>query len=161
MRDHLLSRPTRTALIVSLFMLAATGLRPALAVEDWNDKEIAWKPYDTGLAEAKKTKKPICLIFYTEWCPHCQNYSGVFHDAKVVEKSKKFVMIRLDADKNQPLGEQYALDGKYIPRTFFLSSDGKVDGEITAGRDKFKYFYDEKNPASVLASMDTALKKLQ
>jgi thiol-disulfide isomerase/thioredoxin len=139
--------------------LAVTVAAPAWA-HDWNDKEIAWKSLDDGLALAKKEKKPVCLVFYTEWCPHCANFSGVFHDPKVVERSKKFVMIRLDQDKNKELSGKYAPDGGYIPRTMFLSSDGALEADIHAPRDQYKFFYDEKNADSVLAGMDAALKKL-
>lgn len=141
--------------------LALTLLAPpAHAGGDWNDGQIAWRPYEAGLAEAKKEKKPVLLIFFTEWCPHCTNYSKVFHDPKVVAKAKDFVMIRLDADQNKELGKQYAVDGSYIPRTFFLSSAGKLDASIHAPREQFKYFYDVKNPAAVLAAMDQAEKAL-
>ena len=154
---------TTTSLRTTLAFLA---LGVALAVPrvhaggDWNEGAVAWQPYDTGLAEAKKDGKPICLVFFTEWCPHCTNYSQVFHDTKVVEKSKKFVMIRLDRNKNLELSKQYAPDGEYIPRTYFLSPDGKLDPTIHAPRDKYLYFYDERAPGAVLAGMDTALKTL-
>lgn len=141
--------------------MAMAGARPALAGGDWNEDGIKWRTYDDGLAEAKKSKKPVCLIFFTEWCPHCANYSKVFHDPKVVEKSKQFVMIRVDNDKNQALSKQFAPDGSYIPRTYFLASSGALDADIHAQRDQFKYFYDEHNPDSVLAAMDAALKKLK
>jgi thioredoxin-like negative regulator of GroEL len=128
---------------------------------DWNDSGIKWKSFDEGVAEAAKEKKPICLVLYTEWCPHCTNYSAVFHDAKVVEQSKNFVMIRVDKDKNPEISKKYAPDGEYIPRTYFLSPDGKLDPEIHAPRDQFKYFYDERVPGSVLGGMEEALKKLK
>jgi len=70
------------------------------------------------------------------------------------------VMVRLDKDKNAEVSKQYAPDGEYIPRTYLLSSDGKLDPDIHAARDKFKYFYDEKTPDSVLAGMSEAQKKL-
>lgn len=133
---------------------------PSFAGGDWNDSGIAWQPYEKGVAEAKAEKKPICMVFYTEWCPHCTNYSKVFHDPKVVEKSKSFVMIRLDKDQNKELSKQFAPDGEYIPRTYFLSADGKLDPSIHAPRDKYQYFYDESSPASILAGMESALKKL-
>jgi protein-disulfide reductase (glutathione) len=133
---------------------------PALAGGDWNDAGIAWKSYEKGLAEAKEQKKPVCMISYTGWCPHCTNYSKVFHDPKVVEQAKSFVMIRLDKDENKELSKQYAPDGEYIPRTYFLSADGKLDPSIHAPRDKYQYFYDESAPASILAGMESALKKL-
>ena len=136
------------------------GIAVPASAHDWNDKEIAWKGLDDGLALAKKEKKPVCLVFYTEWCPHCANYSGVFHDPKVVERAKKFVMIKLDQDKNKDVGGKYAPDGGYIPRTMFLTSEGALDPDVHAPRDQYKFFYDEKNADSVVAGMDAALKKL-
>jgi thiol-disulfide isomerase/thioredoxin len=131
----------------------------ALAGGDWNDAQVAWQPYAEGLAAAKKSGKPICLIFYTEWCPHCQNYSRLFHDAKVVEQTKMFVMIRLDQDKEKDLSGRYSPDGGYIPRTMFLSPAGELDKEIKARDGKYAYFYDERNPAPLLEKMEVAQKK--
>ena len=62
----------------------------------------------------------------------------MFHDAKVVEKSKQFVMIRLDRDKNGEVSKKYAPDGEYIPRTYFLTADGVLDPEIHAPRPQYK-----------------------
>ena len=149
-----------TALAVSL-LTALVVARPAHAGGDWNDANVAWKTYDDGLAAAKKEKKAICLVLFTEWCPHCTNYAKVFHDPKVVETSKKLVMVRLDKDKNAELSKKYAPDGEYIPRTLFLSADGALDPDIHAPREKYRYFYDEANPSGVLAGMDAALKKSQ
>jgi hypothetical protein len=70
-------------------------------------------------------------------------------------------MIRLDKDKNAEISKKYAPDGEYIPRTYFLSPDGTLDPSLSETRDQFKYFYNEKDPASILAGMDRALKKLQ
>ena len=141
-------------------LLTVVAARVVLA-HDWNASQIQWHDYDDALALAKKEGKPICLIVFTEWCPHCANYSKVFHDPKVVDKSKQFVMIRIDNDKNQELSKKFAPDGSYIPRTYFLTSAGVLDADIHAPREQFKFFYDEKNPESVLAAMDAALKKLK
>ena len=83
-----------------LILVASVVLAPytARAAHDWNDGAVAWKGHDDGFALAKKEQKPLLLIVYTEWCPHCGNYSKVFHDPKVVEKAKQFVMVRLDQD---------------------------------------------------------------
>jgi len=153
----------RHLIIVGAALLCSVGLARITRadIENWNDANIKWMSYDDGLAEAKKSHKPICLIFFTTWCPHCKNYSGVFGDAEVVKKSQSFVMIRLDKDKNADISKKYAPDGEYIPRTYFLSADGTLDPSLSESRDQFKYFYDEKNPASILGGMDRALKKLQ
>lgn len=141
----------RTALAVALALLAVAG--PARAGGDWNTTGIAWKTPTEGLAEAKASNKPVCLILYTDWCPHCTNYSQVFHDAAVVEQSKAFVMIHVNKDQDPALSGKYAPDGDYIPRTMFLKPDGTLMPEVTEQRDQFKYFYDESEPAAVLRSM--------
>ena len=141
--------------IGALGILVALLAQPALA-HDWNDGAVAWKGYEDGLALAKREHKSICLVVYTEWCPHCANYSKVFHDPKVVEASKQFVMIHLDQDKDKDLVGKYAPDGGYIPRTLFLASDGTLLADVHAPRDQYKFFYDEKDPASVLGVMSAA-----
>jgi len=150
----------RVAMLVGV--LAALCSSTAWAgSQDWNDANVKWMTYDAGLAEAKKSGKPICLVFYTTWCPHCTNYAKVFNDPTVVEKSKSFVMVRLDKDQNQEISKKFAPDGEYIPRTYFLSSTGELDASLTENRPQYKYFYDESNPGAITAGMDRALKKLK
>jgi hypothetical protein len=132
----------------------------AAAGETWNAAQIDWQPYEAGLAKAKAEKKPICLVLYTGWCSHCKNYSRVFDDAKVVEQAKRFVMIRLNADDRGDVASKFQPDGGYVPRTFFLSPDGVLAADIHAPRPKFLYFFDERDPASVLGGMEEALRKL-
>jgi tetratricopeptide (TPR) repeat protein/thiol-disulfide isomerase/thioredoxin len=132
----------------------------AAAGHDWNDAEIAWRSYEAGLEEARAQKKPILLVFFTEWCPHCQNYQRVFHDPRVVEAARDFVMIRIDRDRSPAVSARYAPDGDYIPRTLFLSPDGKLDTSIHAPRDQYLYFYAENEPASLLAGVAQAREKL-
>jgi thiol-disulfide isomerase/thioredoxin len=141
--------------------IGGCGVPAADAGGDWNDALIQWRPYEEGIAAAKKLGKPICLIFYTEWCPHCANYSRVFHDARVVDRAKQFVMIRVDKDRNPELSRRYAPDGEYIPRTFFLSPQGELDPSIRAPRETYRYFYDERDPAPLLAAMEAALGKFR
>jgi len=145
----------------ALLLMSTSGARPARAgSQDWNDQNIRWRPYAEGLAEASKQHKPVCLIFYTTWCPHCTNYSRVFQDPALVEKSKAFVMIRVDKDQQPDVSQRYRPDGEYIPRTYFLAPDGQLDESLTESRPQYKYFYDERNAAAILAGMDRALAKL-
>jgi thiol:disulfide interchange protein len=130
------------------------------AGESWNTAQIEWYDYKSGVARAKAENKPICLVFYTTWCPHCKNYSRVFDDPKVAERAKDFVMIRVDADHDSDLAQRFAKDGGYIPRTFFLAPDGTPDYEVHAPRPKYAYFYDENNPASILGGMAEAKRRL-
>ena len=103
-------------------------------------------------------KMAVGQVFYTGWCPHCKNYSHVFDDPRVVARAKEFVMIRANADEQGELAQKFTTDGGYVPRTYFLDPDGKLAADIHATRPKFLYFYDEKNPAGLLSSMEAARK---
>ncbi|MFN7951736.1 MAG: thioredoxin family protein [bacterium] len=145
------------AAVLTFAALALVAAAPARAALDWNDAGIAWRGLDDGLGEAKRTGRPVCLVVYSQTCPHCRNYSQVFHDSRVVERAKQFVMIRVDQDAGDRNVSRYAPDGGYIPRTLFLSPDGEVQTAIHAPRNKYVHFYDEHNPISLLNGMTKAL----
>lgn len=149
-------RAMMAAALIAVFLLA--GSTSVQAGGDWNEGGITWRGYAEGLAEAKKNGKPVVLVFFTEWCPHCTRYSGLFHEEKVVSQSKNFVMIRLDKDKEGELSGKYAPDGEYIPRTFFLSANGDVMSSIKAPREKYQHFFNPQQSGELLAAMDLALK---
>jgi thiol:disulfide interchange protein len=142
------------ALLGSLVLLAplATSSAPQ---QDWNDA-IAWRSYEDGLRQAKSENKPVCLVIYTTWCPHCTRYARMFHDPKVIASVKDLVMVKVDKDASPAISQKYSADGEYIPRTYFLAPDGEV-AEIDAGRSDYRYFYDAANPAPLLAAMQRAL----
>lgn len=148
---------------VVLGLVAAPGCaRPASSVAlpdapaDWNDGEIAWRPYAAGLEEARAAGKPVVLIFYTDWCPHCHNYSRLFHDPEVVLLAASFVMIRVERDSHRDISARYALDGEYIPRTFFLSPEGVLLEGLDSGRAQYRYYLDEHDPAELTSRMERA-----
>jgi hypothetical protein len=137
--------------------LATTERTPQAA--GWNAGEVEWLSFDVATQRARADQSPICLVVYTSWCPHCRNFSHVFEDPRVVERAKRFRMVRVDADQEPAIAGRFVPDGAYIPRTFFLSSDGTLDDAIHLERAKYQYFYDERNPAALVAAMDSALQK--
>lgn len=146
----------RGLVLGSLLALAACGRHDASG----SSAQIAWQPYEEGLRRAKAEGKPVCLVIYTDSCPHCRSYSHVFEAPEVVERARSLVMIRLDSHAQRAVAQQYQRDGAYVPRTFFLAPDGTLDPEIHARRPKHRYFFDERDPRAVLAGMDEALRKL-
>lgn len=139
---------------------AAAAPAPTAAAHDWNDAGIAWRPYEEGLKEAAAAKKPVLLVFYTEWCPHCRNYQRVFHDPRIVAAAKDFVMVRIDRDRQPEVSARFTPDGEYIPRTYFLTSAGVLDPSLHAVREQYRYFYDEHDPSPLLTAMEAAKTKL-
>lgn len=125
--------------------------------KNWNDAQISWLGYEAGLTRAKAEQKPVLLVFYTTWCPHCTRYSRVFTDPKLVQAAKDFVMVRLDADQERALSQRFAVDGGYVPRTYFLRPDGELVASVKAKDEgPFQYFYDEADPRSLLSGMGRA-----
>ena len=158
----------RPALVLVLAMLTPAGFAcmpytPSTAhyPADLNHGQIEWRPYALGMRDAAKTGKPIVLVFYTDWCPHCHNYSRVFHDPRLVEASRHFVMIRVERDANLDISRQYDFDGDYIPRTLLLSSEGKVLRDLNAGRSEYRHYLDEYEPDQLLELMERALERVR
>ena len=147
----------RTVVVLAGLSVACSRSAPRAGDGGWNEAQIEWTAWPEALARARAESKPVCLIFFTGWCPHCKAYEKLFFDPRVAEKARGLVMVRVDDDHSGALGNQYALDGHYIPRTYFLSAEGAVLPGITSGNPRYKYFYDERDAAGLLASMVQAV----
>jgi thiol:disulfide interchange protein len=82
--------------------------------------------YKSALSEAKKTGKPVLLVFSATWCGPCQaNKKNVYPSAAVKPYHDKFVWAYLDADEaaNKKAMTEYGVNG--IPHIQFLDKDGK------------------------------------
>ena len=117
-------------------------------------EEITWKGYQDGLAQAKKEGKPALIIFYSESCPTCRQYKDVLQEESIVEASKSFVMIRVNTRQQPKLSQAYLFDGKYIPRTFAVSPDGKIMHQLYPSK-RYKYFIGVE-PENLLSLMQKA-----
>lgn len=90
-----------------------------------NAKDLQWKKYNDGIAEAKKSGKKVLVDVYTDWCKWCKTMDTVtYKDKKVKEYlEKNFVIIKLNAEGN----EQVSYAGqKMNPREF--AQGMKIDG---------------------------------
>lgn len=153
--------PTVAATVASPRPTAAPIPAPSATGEAWGGGTIAWRSPQEAFAEAKRTNKPIALVVFTTWCPHCKRFQKVFGDPRIVEAAKSFVMLHVDADQERDVAEKYAPDGGYFPRTLFLKSDATLLSDVRAKTDgRFQYFYDENDAAPLLAAMDKAKREI-
>lgn len=120
---------------------------------------IKWVSYEKGLKEAKESNKYMLLIIHKSWCSSCKALKPkLAKHREFGELSKKFVMVNTD-DKEEPQGEQFDVDGKYVPRIFFLDPNGKVQKDIWNEGTKHKhvkYYYQDGE--ELLIAMKKALK---
>lgn len=131
--------------------------KPKSGSLDW-DTTIAWKSWDEGLKLAQSTNKPVMLLVYAEWCPHCRELKPVFADPDIIKLSEQLVMVRQDADEDPPwLRPKLGHLGSYVPRLFFLKPDGTVQADITSGNGRFPYFYTREGIEALKSSMKRAL----
>jgi len=156
LRRETMTKLTRRATIIaslaatSLPLTACSGGDADMAFDPddgFNESGIDWKHYETGLAMAQKENKPIFYLAHALWCPYCTNYRKNFFDGQVVKLLNDFVPVLVDVDAHAEVDNLYAGEtGDYIPRTFFLNSQGKLAANLQGGPSAYPYFVDYDTP---------------
>lgn len=80
---------------------------------------------DKAVARAKAQKKPLLIDFYGIWCPPCNELDEtVFSTPGFVEKAKRFVLLKVDADAQNSwkLKDKYKVGG--YPTVVFADFQG-------------------------------------
>ncbi|XP_066927374.1 uncharacterized protein [Clytia hemisphaerica] len=121
-------------------------------------KHIKWVTYKKGLQLVKTLKKPMMLIITKSYCGACKALKPRIQRSKeFAELSKKFVMVTVE-DDDEPDEDQFDVDGAYIPRIFFLDSNGKVDESLrNEGKSFKKSRYAYGNVDQLMTNMNKAL----
>eukprot|EP01120_Amphizonella_sp_Union-15-10_P017654 TRINITY_DN9867_c0_g1_i1.p1 TRINITY_DN9867_c0_g1~~TRINITY_DN9867_c0_g1_i1.p1 ORF type:complete len:157 (-),score=21.13 TRINITY_DN9867_c0_g1_i1:15-485(-) len=144
------------AFIISLCLLytyatdwQARGLNP----------NVEWHSYTEALSLASQNGKPLCVLFTKPWCGACKSLKNSLKDFhEFVEASKDFNMVNIEEETEEPpsSGNDFLPDGGYIPRLFFVSTDGAVHHEIynKNGNPTYKYFY--QSPTQIVDAMTQA-----
>jgi thiol-disulfide isomerase/thioredoxin len=119
---------------------------------------IDWHTWSDALGIAARESKPIMVLVYADWCPHCRALGPVFSDPAVEALAKHFVMVRQNNDEDpawlEPYNQQY---GGYVPRIFFFDSKGKMRVDVTSGHPRYPYFYAAEAPEFLKKSMQRVI----
>lgn len=139
-----MTRTLRNSLGTLLLLLM--GAVPAFAQE----KNLQWLDWDTGVARAKETGRPVLVDVYTDWCGWCKRMDRDVYALPEVRDylSSRYVLVKLDAEASDPahyqgksynsstLAESFKVTG--YPTTIFLRANGdhiiNVPGYVPADR---------------------------
>ena len=142
-----------SSIIAIGFATFASARSPEMA-DFWNGAEINWRDIKTGIREASQSGRPVIMVFHAPWCSSCKRYREVFKDKGIVEASRDFVMILIDADADKYANGAFAPDGTYVPRTIFLTAEGDIRTDLTGTTDpEHPHTIDINNPDELLALM--------
>ena len=106
---------------------------------------VQWTPYSQeAVDKAKSNQQPVIIDFYADWCLACVEMDELTFSQKIImDKSKDFVMLKVDATNDFP--ELRDLQSKYkvvgLPTMIFIDSDGTMRNELTlTGFEKAELF---------------------
>lgn len=101
---------------------------------------------------AKAQNKPVFIFFYTDWCDYCkQMESKTFADPQVVEISRHFINIKLNAEREKALAEKYQYIGP--PFEVFLEPGGKIIEDKDGAKAIFAGYYESKEWIEIVNSV--------
>jgi len=87
--------------------------------------QVAWMTsFDEALKIAREKNKPVMIDFYADWCGWCHRLdSDTYSSGEVVNKSKDFVNLKIDADAERDLVQRYRITG--LPTILFIDGTGR------------------------------------
>lgn len=104
------------------------------------DLHIIWAPsYDHALQSASKENKPVMADFYADWNIASHHLDdNIFTSSDVINESRKFINVRIDADKQENLTKLYKVYAS--PTIIFMDGNGNVLTRLEGAPEKSSYF---------------------
>ncbi|BFM44841.1 hypothetical protein CFS9_34820 [Flavobacterium sp. CFS9] len=106
-------------------------------------------PYNTALNNAKAQGKPVFLMLYADWCPHCNLMKKeVFSDPAVIDFLKKnYVCVWKNIEKDEGTTLKNKFNTKSLPSFLFIDPANETLLYALKGELKKEFFMTEVNNA--------------
>ncbi len=95
---------------------------------------VIWQKYsEKKVSEARAQKKPVIIDFYADWCVACVEMDQLtFNKQEVMELSKEFVMLKIDATlPSKQINEWQKIYKVYgLPTMIFIDDKGKIREDL-------------------------------
>jgi thioredoxin-related protein len=106
-------------------------------------------PYKTALENAKTQEKPLFVMLYADWCPHCnQMKKEVFSDPAVMDFLKKnYVCVWKNVEKEEGIALKDKYNTKSLPTFLFIDPVSETLLYALKGESKKADFLTEANYA--------------
>ncbi|WP_319802354.1 thioredoxin family protein [Flavobacterium sp. N502540] len=106
-------------------------------------------PYNTALNDAKAQGKPVFLMLYADWCPHCNLMKKeVFSDPAVIDFLKKnYVCVWKNIEKEEGTALKNKFNTKSLPSFLFIDPAAETLLYALKGELKKEVFMTEVNNA--------------
>ena len=117
--------------VLILVLLVSGGFLKGSTEPIYDEKADAQRDISAAIANARKAKKNIVLIFGANWCPDCHALDAQMHNAELAALlAQNFEIVKVDIgrhNKNLDLAEQYKVPIQHgIPALAVLDSGGHL-----------------------------------
>lgn len=158
-REDSRAEPEPPATVSAPVKVAPEAPADAPSASEWNFPGINWRSAEAGLAAMRKSNRPGLVVVMATWCPRCKDYKAVFYDPRIIELSKRFEMILIDAEKAPERADKWKTDGDYFPRTFVATPSGAVDPGFVTSIKEYPHFFNGSQRGELVAAMRAAALK--
>ena len=158
----------RFAIFTILLLLSVLLFAPYSSYSATESEIIEWQDYHTGMEKAESEDIPVMIDFYTDWCSFCKLMDeNTYTDEDVIAKSRSFVAIKVEAEKEADVSQNYEVKG--YPTIFFLMPNGEVISKVVGYTEAeafleemnqaFKYFEENKDAETLGGNTDDIVKE--
>lgn len=79
---------------------------------------------ESAVEYSKNAKKPFLIMFYTEWCPDCQEMKIIFENIANLY-DKQCIFAKVTVDEHPEIGKAFEI--RAVPTLFFIFNNFLVD----------------------------------